>query len=583
MTSKGLKKGVNLKKVIFVCGMISMLSVLLAVVLVLVPAVKVILTQNALQYTEKNFQESIKSVNTYISQVNDIVNLAELAVTDSGGNISKWSENVDWIVKSSDHIVRIGYYDSSGLPVYVSRPLATEEVSDCDWFQVARDRKGVVGYFSVPYVQHYSEDRYEYIISVSKMFRYMDREGTTCEGILVVDMQYKEFADLMKRTKMEQSGYIYVMDEYDQIVWHPNMRQISCGLYNENTDSVVKQIVGTTTDYDEGRERIIMAVPLWYGRWRLIGVSYVDEAVKIVRVIIQTIFAAIGIGVFLAFAGAAYTSFFVGKPLQQLEYSIRQIRMGEFEKISVQTKIQEIQDTEGAINVLIENIYALIKQVKEEQERKRCLEMDALQAQIKPHFLYNTLDSIVWLEEQGRNRDAIEMTYALSQLFRGFTSRKDSVITLQQEIEYTRNYLFIQKKRFSEKFNFSIDIPSEYLEIMIPKLVLQPIVENAILHGIDEYGDPMFLKVTAKAEEDVLKISVSDDGIGMTREKLKSLRKFSGEKTGVGLKNVHERIQLTFGTSYGVEINSTESEGTEVIIRIPAEVSNFDEKISGRG
>ena len=112
--------------------------------------------------------------------------------------------------------------------------------------------------------------------------------------------------------------------------------------------------------------------PYGTGDWRLIGVSYVDEAVKIVRVIIQTIFAAIGIGVFLAFAGAAYTSFFVGKPLQQLEYSIRQIRMGEFEKISVQTKIQEIQDTEGAINVLIENIYALIKQVKEEQERKRC-------------------------------------------------------------------------------------------------------------------------------------------------------------------------------------------------------------------
>ena len=220
---------------------------------------------------------------------------------------------MDWIVKSSDHIVRIGYYDSSGLPVYVSRPLATEEVSDCDWFQVARDRKGVVGYFSVPYVQHYSEDRYEYIISVSKMFRYMDREGTTCEGILVVDMQYKEFADLMKRTKMEQSGYIYVMDEYDQIVWHPNMRQISCGLYNENTNSVVKQIVGTTTDYDEGRERIIMAVPLWYGRWRLIGVSYVDEAVKIVRVIIQTIFAAIGIGVFLAFCRSSIYFFFCRK------------------------------------------------------------------------------------------------------------------------------------------------------------------------------------------------------------------------------------------------------------------------------
>ena len=99
--------------------------------------------------------------------------------------------------------------------------------------------------------------------------------------------------------------------------------------------------------------------------------------------------------------------------------------------------------------------------------------------------------------------------------------------------------------------------------------------ENAILHGIDEYGDPMFLKVTAKAEEDVLKISVSDDGIGMTREKLKSLRKFSGEKTGVGLKNVHERIQLTFGTSYGVEINSTESEGTEVIMRIPARGEQF--------
>lgn len=574
MMEKTLKRGFSLKKAVFISSMICMIVILLVLFLFLAPTVKRILTGNALLHSEEMFRERLKSINTYIGQVNDTLHLAETLASDSLGKDQEWSVNVDMITKSDDSIVRVGYYDALGSPVYVSKPLKmeTENVSGCDWFQVALARNGTAAYYSVPYVQHYCEDRYEYIISVSKMFHYTAQNGDTCEGVVVVDIRYKEFADLMKRTRLEESGYTYVLDEYDQIVWHPNMRQIASGLYHEEVGAVVKQVVGTTTDCVDGRERVLTAIPLCYGRWRMIGVSYLDESAKIVTVILQTIFIAAGIGLFLAFVGSVCISFFIGKPIRTLERNIRQIQLGEFKRIPVQMGIREIQDTTEAINVLIARIYALMDQIKEEQERKRHLELNALQAQIKPHFLYNTLDSIVWLEERGRSRDAIEMTDALAQLFRVFTSKRDGMVSLQEEMEYTYKYLFIQKKRFADKFDFAIEIRPEYLAARIPKLVIQPIVENAIIHGIDEYGDPMHIKITAREADGTLLICVSDDGIGMPPEKLKHLREFSGDGGGVGLKNVHERIQLTFGSAYGVEIKSAECEGTTVTVRIPAEM-----------
>lgn len=569
---KIFKRGFSLKKAVFTSSMISMIIILLVLFLFLAPTSKRILTRSALLHSEEMFRERLESINTYIEQVNDTLHLAEALVSDLLEKNQEWLANIDMIMKSDDNIIRVGYYDMQGAPVYVSKPLKmeTEYVSDCDWFRVALARNGTAVYYSVPYVQHYCENRYEYIISVSKMFHYTAKNGDICEGVVVVDIRYKELADLMERTRLEESGYMYVLDEYDQIVWHPNMRQIASGLYHEDVNAVVKQVVGTTTDRVGGRERILTAIPLSYGRWRMIGVSYLDESAKIVTVILRTICIAGIIGLVLALVGAVCISFFIGKPIRTLERNIRHIQLGEFKKIPVQMGIQEIQDTTEAINVLIARICVLMDQIKEDQERRRRLELSALQAQIKPHFLYNTLDSIIWLEERGRSRDAIEMTDALAQLFRVFTSKRDSMVSLQEEMGYTYKYLFIQKKRFADKFDFAIEIQPEYLEVRIPKLVIQPVVENAIIHGIDAYGDSIHIQITAKEEDGTLMIYISDDGIGMSSEKLKSLREFSSSGGGVGLKNVHERIQLTFGTAYGVEVESSESEGTTVIIRIPA-------------
>ena len=213
---------------------------------------------------------------------------------------------------------------------------------------------------------------------------------------------------------------------------------------------------------------------------------------------------------------------------------------------------------------------ALMDQILQEQEKKRLYELNALQAQINPHFLYNTLDSIIWMEERGRSREAITMVSALAKLFRISISKGRSVITVREELEHVRNYLIIQKMRFKDKFTYEITAQEEALGERTVKLIVQPLVENAINHAIDEtQPEALNIHIDAGVTREELIFTVADDGIGMPPEVLESLLTAPAGKSGIGVKNVHERIQLTYGDRYGLTVHSVEDEGTTVTIRLP--------------
>lgn len=210
-----------------------------------------------------------------------------------------------------------------------------------------------------------------------------------------------------------------------------------------------------------------------------------------------------------------------------------------------------------------------------EHESKRKSEFDTLQSQINPHFLYNTLDIIVWMIENEKQSEAVKAVTALARFFRISLSKGKSIIPVRDELEHVRNYLMIQHMRYKNKFSYSIEAEEEVLGLASLKLILQPMVENAIYHGMEFMDGDGEIKIRAWKEEENLYLSVEDNGLGMTEEQVERLFTDTGHVpsrrgSGIGVKNVNERIHLYFGKNYGLSIESEPDEGTTVRIHLPA-------------
>jgi len=208
--------------------------------------------------------------------------------------------------------------------------------------------------------------------------------------------------------------------------------------------------------------------------------------------------------------------------------------------------------------------------VRAEEVNLRKTELRALQAQINPHFLYNTLDSIAWMCEQGRNAEAVEMVNALARLFRISISRGHELIPIRSELQHAESYLQIQSHRYKNQFSYSFDVQEECLDYLCNKITLQPIIENAIYHGINGLVDEGEIRISCRADGDDILFTVEDNGTGMEPEQVQAiLRKERSDHTGIGIKNVNDRLKIYFGPAYGITIDSVPDEGTRVYIRMP--------------
>ena len=220
---------------------------------------------------------------------------------------------------------------------------------------------------------------------------------------------------------------------------------------------------------------------------------------------------------------------------------------------------------------MIQKINSLIQTVYQAELLKKEAEYAALQAQINPHFLYNTLDTICWQAKLKNNEDIFETTYSLSRLLRASMSNKDPFVTVKQELDYVHDYIRIQKARYRQRISVSVKVEKEVESVRIPKLILQPIVENAFVHGLEEKGESGVLSVRGilNQEEETVTFVIKDDGVGMTEEQIESV--YSQKEKGFGLHSVHKRIQILYGEAYGLKILSEPGRGTTVILRVPIE------------
>jgi len=260
-------------------------------------------------------------------------------------------------------------------------------------------------------------------------------------------------------------------------------------------------------------------------------------------------------------------------PIARLEKFAGALAGGDLQARAPETSVTELRELTQSMNTMAGRLQDLIDEKRREQENLKKSELRALQAQINPHFLYNTLDAIVWLAEAGQSREVIHITRALSDFFRISLSQGKDWIPLSEEVKHLTGYLTIQKIRYRDILDYEIDIPESLCHLRVLKLLLQPLVENAIYHGVKHRRGRGMIRVAGHTEGDFLVFTVQDNGAGMTPERLaevrEGLRSDSGQSTGYGLFNVNKRIQLYYNLPQGLEIESEEKHGTRVIIRVP--------------
>lgn len=258
------------------------------------------------------------------------------------------------------------------------------------------------------------------------------------------------------------------------------------------------------------------------------------------------------------------------QPVNIMLDKVKKVGRGKFDMIPIEAEIEEIEELDEGINKMTRKISALLENVRQEKEMQHLTELQLIQAQVNPHFLYNTLDTIVWLIEGGMTDDAVEMISSLSIFFRTSLSKGNDIIPLSEEERHTLSYLEIQQYRYRDILEFEINIPKELSGIPVPKLSIQPLAENALYHGIKNRRGKGKILIEGREEEDALVLTVSDNGQGMTPERLHEVQEAirTGERAGFGLAAVAERIALYYGPGYGMKIFSEEGKGTTVEIRL---------------
>ena len=258
------------------------------------------------------------------------------------------------------------------------------------------------------------------------------------------------------------------------------------------------------------------------------------------------------------------------QPVNIMLDKVKKVGRGKFDMIPIEAEIEEIEELDEGINKMARKISTLLENVRQEKEMQHLTELQLIQAQVNPHFLYNTLDTIVWLIEGGMTDDAVEMISSLSIFFRTSLSKGNDIIPLSEEERHTLSYLEIQQYRYRDILEFEINIPKELSGIPVPKLSIQPLAENALYHGIKNRRGKGKILIEGREEEDALVLTVSDNGQGMTPERLHEVQEAirTGERAGFGLAAVAERIALYYGPGYGMKIFSEEGKGTTVEIRL---------------
>lgn len=542
-------------------------------------------TKTAEENAYLNIQQIIEQVNyhleLYVKGMQDIYEVVEQQINDTPDISSPvLREQLTTLLHTREDLVSVGLFTPEGKLVVDIPALEMRKntmLEEQSWFESAHARPQKLS-FSPPHIQNLYKGQYKWVVSLSRMIKYKD-QGTIKEGILLVDVNFRTIDELSRKVSLGKRGYAYIIDDLGNIVYHPQQQLIYAGLKYDNIEATLEYAYGSYIDKPTGEPRYITIRTVEPINWKIVGVAYPDEIVTTKKDLNQFIFWFLVVVCAAVVVLAMFVSAKISQPLRRLEKSVQSVGQGDFSTPIHVSGAHEVVQLSKRFNFMLHRIRQLMDQIIHEQEAKRKSELDVLQSQINPHFLYNTLNSVVRLAEKGKKEEIVATITSLSKFFRISLSKGKNIITLEEELEHVRHYLIIQKIRFKNKFNYAIECEQEALSCMTLKLILQPIVENAIHHGIEKMSDEGFIRIAACIKEERLVIQVSDNGLGMSRQVMEQLLSggIRSGGSGVGVKNVNERIRLYYGKAYGLRFESELEEGTTVTIMLPVE-KNDDEQ-----
>ena len=495
-------------------------------------------------------------------------------------------KQLDTLLSSREDIVSITLLDADG-QLLKNRPAAelkrSAHVTQQGWFQSALRVPNHLS-FSLPHIQNMYAGPYQWVVSMSKGITII-QQGQEKQAILLVDINFKQMDELSRRVSLGQRGYVYIIDESaGNIVYHPQQQLMYMGLKKENIEQALVA-TGSYEDEADGQKRLNTVKSVANIGWKIVGVAYLDEIMTtrqevngyLIRVLVVVLILVIVVSLFLSSS--------LTRPIRLMERKMKAVERGDF-NVELPTKGPlEVERLARRFNLMVNKIRNLMDEIIYEQEQKRRLELEALQAQINPHFLYNTLNSVVRMVGMSRNEEVITMITSLSRLFRISLSQGKTIITVREELEHARHYMTIQQMRFKHKFTFTIHADEQVLDCLTLKLILQPLIENSIVHGIEYHMDEGSIEVDVRREEHVILFRITDNGVGMSEEQMAGLLSGhpvvkSGAGSGVAVRNVHDRIRHYYGEGYGLEFASELEEGTTVWIRIPVQEEQKEDGVN---
>ena len=477
-----------------------------------------------------------------------------------------------------DKLRTIAIYNSDG-SLMAAEPVATQkedpDVTRQEWYQSAMEEVENI-HFSTPHIQNLFEDstfRYYWVISSSRVVELTENRDSQM-GVLLVDMDFSSISRMMNQINEVGNGqYYYLCNSDGDIIYHPRQIQISDGISRENSIKAASYKDGVYDETFEGTQRKVIVNTISYTGWKLVGVipySIFTHEMLNIRYFIAMVTLLMAMMLTIINRVVAER---ISRPIRKLNHSVMEYEAGKKPEIYIGGS-WEIRHLGYSIQSSYEKSEKLMQEIVWEQNERRKSELDALQSQINPHFLYNALDSITWMIEGERNDEAAFMISQLAKLFRISLSKGHTIISVKDELQHAQSYMNIQRVRYKDAFSATFDVEPELEKYCAVKLTLQPILENAINYGVNPMDDCGEIRVCVRKEGELLVLSVEDNGIGMSEEEVELLltdnNRVPKHGSGVGLINIHNRLQILFGKEYGLVIESEPDEGTKVSIQIPA-------------
>ncbi len=539
--------------------------------------------ESATDYTHQLVDMANKDVDSYFSNLENIAQLIMnsadtrnyLAYEESDRGTAEYlscvrrlEQQFMTLRETRDDIYNIGIVGLNGRYLINNDEVEINpdaRLDEKEWYQKALqgEESGVYSH-----VQNVVKGEYVWVVTLSRTIR--DAETNAVIGVLFIDMNYSSITSLCESINLGTRGYVFVMGEDGGIIYHPKQQLLYSGLQAEETAHILAAENGSFAAED--KQRIYTVSHSDVTGCTIVGVAYLSDLMQNSNRLQQIYVILAAVLIIIAAVVAAVLSQMISEPIRTLADSMASVEKGRFDlRIENPGYTNVIGDLIRAYNVMLSRISDLIEQIRAEQTEKRKSELAALQAQINPHFLYNTLDSIIWMAEGKKNAEVIQMTVSLSRLLRRSISNKDEFVKVSDEIGYVSEYLKIQKMRYHDKLDYEIDLDKEVEYCYVPKLIIQPLVENAIYHGIKLKPEGGCIHISGRKEEDHLLIRVTDDGVGMDSETLQHIFDEKKEKTGsgVGINNVNRRIKLCYGEEYGLWYESSPGKGTGVDVILP--------------